>query len=258
MRKKLILLISLILLGSSLVFSDTASFKFNYFIPRANSDLWADEFDLMNFDKSSFHSTSIGFSYEYFLRREISFLIRIDTYSKKKLGNYDGLVGETIDDYYNPEIDSDYFAFDYGSGFAIKHTFDISITSIQLSGKLTPLGRRERFIPYIGAGVGLYLWQLRIFGDWIRFDQFDEFIDQSTGEEVIGHPIYFADAREDNKLSFGYHAFGGVMIPVTNRLSVDIEFKYNVVEGNLTEGFEGFEPFDLTSYQFALGISYWF
>lgn len=250
MRKKLILLISLILLGSSLVFSDTVSFKFNYFVPRANSDLWTDEFDLMDFDKSSFHSTSMGFSYEYFLRQEISFLISIDSYSKKKRGDYMDYVGDTIDE--------EDWAFDYGSGFAVQHTFDISITSLQLSGKLTPLGRRERLIPYIGAGIGLYLWHLRIFGDWIVFSESELFYDSDIDDYVIGYPIYFANAREDNKLSFGYHAFGGVMIPVTNRLSVDIEFKYNFVDGDLTEDFEGWEPFDLSSYQIALGISYWF
>lgn len=250
MRKKLILLISFIVLGSSLVFSDTVSFKFNYFVPRANSDLWTYEFDLMDFDKSSFQTTSIGFSYEYFLRREISLLISIGTYSKKKMGTYLDYVGDTIDD--------EDWAFDYGSGFAVQHTFDISIIPIQLSVKFTPLGRREKFIPYIGAGVGLYLWHLRIFGDWIVFSEYAEFIDPNVEGPVIGYPIYFADAREDNKVNFGYHVFGGVMIPITNILSVDIEFKYNVVEGSLTEDFEGFEPFDLTSYQFALGISYWF
>ncbi|NIM89374.1 MAG: hypothetical protein GTO17_00315 [Candidatus Aminicenantes bacterium] len=257
MRKKLILLVSMLLLGSSFVFSDAVSFKFVYFAPRAKSDLWDEEFRLMDFTKSSFHSTSISFGYEYFLRREISFLISVDTYTRKKVGIYDGLVGETIDDYYNPEIDTDYFAFDYGEGYAIQHTFDVSITPIQLSVKLTPMGRRQRFIPYVGAGVGIYFWTARLLGDWIRFDQFDKFIDQSTGEEVIGRPIYFADVRDENKITFGYHAFGGVMIPVSNRLSLDLEFKYNVAQGDLKR-FEGFEPFDLNSYLFSLGISYWF
>jgi len=249
MRKKSILLVSLLLLSSSLVFSDAASFKFVYFAPRANSDLWAEEFDLMDFDKSSFHSTAISFSYEYFLRREISFLISIDTYSKKKLGLYADLVGETI-------FDEDW-AFEYGEGFAVQHTFDVSITPIQLSVKLTPLGRRERFIPYVGAGVGIYFWSTRLFGDWVVFSEWEWFYDPNIDADVIGYPIYSADVRDENKISFGYHAFGGVMIPVSNRLSLDIEFKYNIAQGDLKD-FEGFEPFDLSSYLFSLGISYWF
>lgn len=249
MRMKLILLASLLLLGSSLAFSDTVTFKFNYFVPRAKSDLWEEEFRLMDFDQSDFHATSIGFSYEYFLRKEISFRISIDAYSKKKLGTYEGLVGDVIDD--------EEWAFDYGEGFAVQHTFDVSITPIQLSVKLTPMGRRGKFIPYLGAGVGIYLWAVRIFGDWVVFSEGALFYDPSIDADVIGYPIYFADVRDENKISFGYHAFGGVMIPISNRLSLDIEFKFNAAKGNLKD-FEGFEPFDLSTYQFSLGMSYWF
>jgi opacity protein-like surface antigen len=249
MRKKLILLVSILLLGSSFVFSDAISFKFVYFAPRANSDLWDEEFRLMDFTKSSFHNTSISFSYEYFLRREISFLISIDAYSRKKVGVYEGLVGE--------EFSDGDWAFDYGTGFSVQHTFDVSITPIQLSVKFTPMGRRERFIPYIGAGVGIYLWTARLLGDWIVFSEGALFYDSNLDEDVMGYPIYFADVRDENKISFGYHAFGGVMIPVSNRLSLDLEFKYNIAQGDLKH-FEGFESFDLNSYLFSLGISYWF
>lgn len=249
MRKKLILLVSILLLGSSLVFSDALSLKFVYFAPRADSDLWDEEFRLMDFTRSSFHNTSISFSYEYFLRREISFLISIDTYSRKKLGTYRDLVGETIA--------NEDWAFDYGEGFAVQHTFDVSITPIQISVKLTPLGRRERFIPYVGAGVGIYFWTARLLGDWVIFTESAWFYDSNLDEDVIGYPIYFAEIRDESRISFGYHAFGGVQIPVSNRLSLDLEFKYNVAQGNL-KNFEGFEPFDLNSYLFSLGISYWF
>jgi opacity protein-like surface antigen len=249
MRKKLILLVSLLLLGSSLVFSDAVSFKIVYFAPRASSDLWDEEFRLMDFTKSNFQTMTISFSYEYFLRREISFLISIDSYTKKKLGVYEDLVGETIG--------GEDWAFDYGSGFAAQHTFDVTMTPIQLSVKLTPLGRREKFIPYVGAGVGIYFWATRLLGDWVVFSEGEWFYDSNIDEDVIGYPIYMAEIRDENNINFGYHAFGGVMIPVSDRLSLDIEFKYNVAQGNL-EYFEGFEPFDLTSYLFSLGISYWF
>jgi len=31
-----------------------------------------------------------------------------------------------------------------------------------------------------------------------------------------------------------------------------------MAKGNLTEAFEGFEPFDLTGYVITLGLNYWF
>jgi len=251
MRKNLILLFALFLLGPSLVFSDVVSIKVAYFVPRANSDLWKIEFDQMDFTKTNFHGTSLGFSYEYFFTKEISLLLGIDTYSRKKMGVYNEYVGETIE--------GEDWAFDYGEGFAISHVFDVSITPIQVSLKLTPLGRRTRVIPYLGGGAGIYLWTVRLYGNMIDFSIEEIFFDLTINEEVIGNPIFATDAREENKISFGFHAFGGFMFPVGNRLSIDAEFKYNFVRGgSFTEGFEGFEPFDLSGYQISVGVSYWF
>ncbi|GAH64391.1 unnamed protein product, partial [marine sediment metagenome] len=63
---------------------------------------------------------------------------------------------------------------------------------------------------------------------------------------------------------FGYHAFGGIMVPFTKRMTFELEFKYNVARGELKEAFGGeeigekFEPFDLSAYQISLGMNYWF
>jgi len=89
-------------------------------------------------------------------------------------------------------------------------------------------------------------------------------VDFSPEEEVeftdgsFGHPIYQTDAREENKITIGFHAFGGIMVPVANRISIEAEFKYNLLKGALTEGFEGFEDFDLSGYQISIGLNYWF
>ncbi|MFB0565484.1 MAG: hypothetical protein ACETWK_07375 [Candidatus Aminicenantaceae bacterium] len=253
MRKYLIIMFGLLLLVPSLVFSDAASFKVTYFIPRAQSDLWEIEFENMDFSKSSFQNTSMGFSYEYFLTREISFLIGIDTYSQRKVGLYKDYDGITFD-----EGD---FAFlkDYGfeGDFSISHVFDVSITPIQLSMKLAPTGRRFRIIPYLGAGVGIYLWNVRLQGDSIDFDDIWEYEDEDGWVYEI-YQIYLTDAREENKINFGFHAFVGFSYPIARRMSIDTEFKFIMAKGNLTEGFEGFEPFDLSGYQISLGLSYWF
>ncbi|GAI19158.1 unnamed protein product, partial [marine sediment metagenome] len=77
------------------------------------------------------------------------------------------------------------------------------------------------------------------------------------------YPITTVDAWENNRVSFGYHAFGGVMVPFTKRMTFEVEFKYNVAKGNFRTdpdriAFEGFEPFDLSAYQITLGMNYWF
>lgn len=250
MKKSLVLLLGLILLMPSLTFSGIVTFKVGYFIPLAKSDLWTDEFDNMNFSENSFHNTYFGFSYEYFFTREISFAICIDGYSKNKSGIYNGYVGYQ-------DVDETLWAYpdDYVGDFTPSHSFNISITPVQLSLKLTPFGRRNKIIPYVGGGVGIYLWNLRLWGNLIDFSE--EWYD--TVEEVTIYPIYSnVDARENNRISVGWHAFGGIMFPVARRMTLEVEFKYNNVKGELKEGFEGFEPFDLSGYQVSLGLNYWF
>ena len=249
------LMISLIIpiivfLVSILAKADTVSFKVGYFIPRAESDLWLIEFENMDFKKSDFMGTNFGFTYDYFLTRELSLALSIDGYTRKKVGLYEGYVKEAVER-------QDY-AFDYGQGFGISHVFDVSITPIQVSLKIAPLGRKGKFIPYMGGGVGIYLWNVRLQGDMIDFSDPVEFYDTSLDKYVIGYPVYATDAREENKLKIGYHALGGVMFPIANRISIEAEFKYNFLKGNFTESFKGFEPFDLSGYQISIGLNYWF
>ena len=252
MKKHLIILTVLILFIPGFIFSDVVTFKVGYFIPRAQSDLWDIEFENMSFSKVNFQNTNFSFGYEYFLSREISLTLSIGGYTKQKSGVYLGYVGyqDYDGDWAYPDI--------YEGEFVPSHVYTVSITPIQVSLKLTPMGRRGRFIPYIGGGVGVYLWSVRIQGDMVDFS--DEWYD--TEEEVSIFPIYAVDSREDGRISIGYHVLGGIMMPIANRISVEAEFKYNILKGTFSEdeysGFVGFEPFDLSGYQISLGINYWF
>lgn len=250
MKKLGLGLTALILLIPALSYGDVVTFKAGLFFPRANSDLWKIEFENMDFEKSHFQDSSFGFSYEYFLSKELSLMLSIDGYTKQKAGTYKLYVGD--------RIGGEDYAFDYGQGFAISHIFSVSVTPIQGSLKLTPLGRRLKVIPFIGGGAGLYLWNIRLQGDMIDFSEEVEFYDTSLDEYVIGYPIYTADAREENKFKIGFHALAGLMIPVASRISLEAEFKYNFLKGSISDAFEGFEPFDLSSFQFSIGLNYWF
>lgn len=248
MKKLLILITIMVLLIPALSRADIVTFKVGYFIPRAESDLWQTEFENMNFAKSNFQDNNFGFTYEYFLSRQLSLAISVDGYSKNKVGVYVGYVG--YQDY-----DGDWAYPDNFIGeFSPAHNFNVTITPLQVSLKIAPLGRGEKIIPYIGGGVGLYLWSVRLQGDLIDFS--DPWWDTTNNVEI--YPIYPTDAREENKISFGYHILAGLMIPVANRISLEGEFKLNMAKGNLTEAFEGFEPFDLSGYTITIGLNYWF
>ncbi len=258
MKKICILLTAVLVLAPGLIFSDVVTFKVGYFFPRAESDLWQDEFYNMSFEKSNYQASNFGFGYEYFLSNQFSLVLNVEGYSKNKLGYYDEFVGYEF-------VEGDFaFPADFEGEFDPAHTFSVSITPIQLSIKIAPLGRRQKFIPYVGGGVGLYIWSVRLYGDVIDFSDDSYYYED---EDIIVDPIYpifTANVRDENNLKLGYHAFGGIMIPVANRISFEAEFKYNSAKGKLSEddpywGFHGFlEPFDLSGYQISVGLNYWF
>ena len=266
MKKYLIILLALILLTPSLAFSGILTFKIGFFIPQAKSDLWDIEFENMNFGKTHFYNSNFAFCYEYLLTRELSFTIGVESYTKNKGGiyeNYIGVAGAAVgvpnyDFAFPPEYESD---FSSGDIFSIFHSFSVSITPIQFSLKITPLGRKGKIIPYIGGGVGVYLWYVRIRGDIVDFE--DEWIypDPVAGDISV-YSVYNWYLQEDSRITIGYHGFAGFMIPVAQRFSIDVEFKYNYAQGKFRTGpdasFVGFDPFDLSGYQLSLGLNYWF
>jgi len=252
MKKCLILLLALIFLLPTFGFSNAVSFKIGYFFPRAKSDLWDIEFENMNFTLSNYQNSVFGFAYEYFLTREISLVFGIDGYNKNRAGYYKDYVGISFE-----EGD---FAFPekyYEGDFSISHAFNVSITPIQVSLKFIPMGRRGGLTPYVGGGVGIYLWTVRLQGDMVDFNDIWTYEDPELGDVEI-YAITATDAREENKIKVGYHVFGGLMFPVGNRMAIEAEFKYNFVKAKFTEAFEDFDPFDLSGYQISIGLNYWF
>jgi opacity protein-like surface antigen len=246
-------------LAAGPAFSNTVSFKLSYFVPsmgyvNASDSFWKTEFDNMSFTKTNFQDSSFGFAYEYFLTREFSLIFGIDTYSKNKAGSYKDYVGYTIDN-------EDWaFPNDYQGDFMPGHSLNISITPIQVSLKVAPLGRRVKLIPYFGAGAGLYIWSLRMQGDMIDFSQPATYDDPQYGPIPV-YPIYPVNAIEGEnfgKIAFGYQVFGGVQFPIGNRLTLEAEFKYNHAKASLGDAFQGFEPLDIGGFQISLGLNYWF
>ncbi|MBM3284932.1 MAG: hypothetical protein FJY81_03590 [Candidatus Aminicenantes bacterium] len=259
MRKTIGMIGFLIILLPALMFADAISVRAGYFIPRANSELWALEFEQMDFTKTKFQNTTLGFVYERFVTREISVCIGIEAYNQNKIGTYRGYVG------YDFRPDG-YFAFtdDYEGEFLINHSFNVSITPIQMSLKFTPLGRRAGLIPYVGGGLSLYIWNVRMLGDLIDFTDIwgYDFITGWVYKEIyegdlLVYQIKLVDARDETKLSLGYQVFAGIMIPFAKRVAFEAEFKINFGKGTL-ESFQDFDRFDLSGYQISLGINYWF
>lgn len=259
MKKSLTILATILILAPSLAFCNAFSLRAGYFFPRAQhgiefmDSLWTIELDNMTFKKKDFNSSIMGLSYEYFLSRQVSLVFSVDTYDRVKAGYYKDWVGY--------EMDQGDFAFpaDYYKGdFSVMHSFTFSLIPVQISAKVLPLGRRSKIIPYLGGGVGVYIWGVRLRGDMVDFA--DEYVyDDPDLGEVSVYPIVATQADESTRFSFGYHLFGGVQVPIANRLTLEAEYKYHFVnKGKFTDAFEGFEDFDLSGFQVTVGLNYWF
>jgi len=255
MKKTFVLAAALILLVPSLSLADTFSLRLGYYFPAAKGgpdSLWDIEFQQMSFTKADFRGTILGFSYEHFLSKNLSLALTVDTYNKKKAGLYNDYSGITVDN-----EDWAFSLDDIEGDFNIAHSFNVSLTPIEASLKFLPLGRRTQLIPYVGGGAGMYLWRVNIRGSIINFDVADVFLD-ADDNELIGYLVEFADLEERNRISFGYHVFGGIMYPIGNRLTLEAEFRYRAVKGKFEDAFLGFEDFDLGGYTATVGFNYWF
>ena len=254
MKKKIIILAALLIAGAALpAAANTVTVRFSFNLPTMKSDFWTTDFDNMTYKRSNFQDTSFGVDYEIFLTRELSLMFSFDTFTKSKSGVYKGYVGY--------QLDTGNFAFpsSFQGDFTPGHSLRYTVTPLQASIKITPLGRRVRVIPYIGGGVGLYIYSLRMTGDLVDFS--DPYVYTEPGyPDVRVYPIQSVDAMEGEnfgRLALGYQLFGGLQVPIGSRLTLAGEFKYSSAKSKMNN-FAGFEPLDLGNLQMSLGITYWF
>lgn len=76
--------------------------------------------------------------------------------------------------------------------------------------------------PYLGAGIGSYFWSLEEEGDFI--DRNDD--------------IFFA-TLQDEGVAFGYYYLIGLEAPITRRMSIFGEGRWDQADDELSDDFEG-------------------
>jgi hypothetical protein len=255
MNKKIIGLILILAAGAALpAAANTITVRLNFNMPTMKSEFWALDFGNMSYKRSNFQDTSFGIDYEIFLTRELSLMFSFDTFTKSKAGVYKNYVSYQFSN-------GDVFALPASQfqGDGPGHSLRFTVTPVQASIKVTPLGRRNKVIPYFGAGVGAYLYRLRMTGDLVDFS--DAVIYQEPGyPDVTMYPVYQVDAWEGEsigRLAFGYQLFGGVEVPVANRLTLAAEARFMSAKSTM-KNFTGFAPLDLGGLQLSLGVTFWF
>lgn len=200
-----------------------------YFMPAGKSDLWEYNVELLTFAIDDFNNFAGSLEFGFPIEEHFDMSLEI------------GLYKATTFTEYRDFIDSE--------GYAIEQRLGLRIVPIVFSGKFLPIGKTSRkgvrgrteyrsIIPYIGGGVGLYLWRYEELGDYIDFSDFSIY------------PTQFLSKGAD----LGLHLKGGVEVPIGSSVAFMAEISHHIIKAELSEDFVGFEKFDLGGNYLSFGI----
>lgn len=214
----------------------TLSFSLGYGVRGAGSDIFDEFVQEFTLEKGDFHAPVLGGGLSFFLddRMDLAF-----EFSYGRSSTW-----------------SEYTDFEGTDDLPIEQ--ETRFTQVPLTASvryfLMDRGRKvgnlswipTTWAPYIGAGGGRM---------WYEFSQSGEFIDFfDPGCETEGCPIY-----RDTLVSEGWawvgHAFGGVQWALAPQWVVMAEGRYSLSDADLDRSsFGGYEPIDLSGFQFTMGF----
>lgn len=190
------------------------------FIPRAESNLFADDAELYTVQKSDWRGVSGGFEFSMRLARNVEMGFHLDGYGRTIPTSYRDFVTE--------------------SGREIRQSLRLNIVPMGVTFRLVPTRRHARLAPYAAAGVDLYFWKYEEFGDFIDFDD--------PGKRIIEDSFISEGATP------GFHVAGGLRVPLNHDVSIVGEARYQVAQkAKMGDDFRGNE-LDLTGASVTLGI----
>ncbi len=197
-------------------------FRVGLFTPDADSVYWDEKFTTFTGDEDDFRDASLGVDFLY------------------GLGSGGVLLSA---DFYEAVEDQAYREFVDFNGFDILHETRLSVNSLTL-GYMFQFARGSRVSPYVGAGGGVYLWELEERGDFIDFFQVD--------------PELFNAVFEDDGEAFGWYWLAGLEFAVSPQWGAFVEARGRDVDDELSGDFDGFGDLDLSGLNVAGGVSFTF
>lgn len=124
--------------------------------------------------------------------------------------------------YYARTTPSTYQELVNSDGSDITQNLRLRIVPITASVRLFPLGRRAPIQPYIGAGVGVFLW---------RYSE--------TGEFVDAQQNVFTATFAQSGTTVGPVILGGIRLPVARVAAFGAEMRYQKADAGLSSDFVG-------------------
>ena len=199
-------------------------FAVGLFSPTGDSAYWNDKEAEFTGDAGDFEDLSVGFDYMRMFNERIGLLVSTE--------------------FWEGSTDQSYLEFSDQNGAPIRHTTTVDLFSLNV-GVLVYLGPSSwPVIPYLGAGGGLYLYDLDESGDFINF--------------AFEFPVVFTDTFTDDGSTFGYYGQAGLQVPLGETWSLIAEGRWQWAEAELGGDFDGFGDLDLSGSELRLGVCWKF
>jgi len=197
-------------------------FRLGLFTPDGESSYWDDNFDVFTGEPEDLQGAVLGIDFLYGL----------------------GPGGILLSgDFYEGEDDLAYLDFVDGSGFDILHTNRLSINSLT-AGYMLRFAPGARISPYVGAGGGVYFWELEEEGDFIDF--------------FVAPPELFNARFSDDGEAFGWYWLAGLELDFGPQWAAFVEARGTDADDELSGDFEDFGEIDLSGLNVSGGVSYSF
>lgn len=206
--------------------------KGGLYLPRAQSDIFTFNQELLTLDSGSFNSGLVGMDFGWSLNDHVDLVFGFEYSSASPVSEFRDFVDE----------------------FDAPITQQTRLRQVPLTaGVRINLARRGRAVgsyawvpttavPYVGGGVAALWWRYEQFGDFVDFSDFTIFTD------------HFLTEGWEPEL----HVFGGVDVAVSPAIALNFEARYGWAEGQMAPAFVDFEPIDLAGFRATVGASFRF
>ena len=220
-------LMSTLAAPSAAVAQQSVNFYLGGFVPRGEEardrdDVLRNNLDFLAFDIRDFNGATVGGEWLFALGDKVDASLGIGVSSRRVPSVYADVVNS--------------------NGREIEQDLRLRIVPFTATLRWLPLGHRDAFVPYIGAGVGVLRWRYSETGEFVDFSDRSIYRDSFVGTGAASGPVIL----------------GGARFPVG---SVDIggEVRYQHALGDLPEDQEFSGPkIDLggLSYLFTLNVRF--
>ena len=206
--------------------------KGGLYLPRAGSDVFAFNEELLTLDSGSYKSGLFGMDVGISLNSRVDLVFGFEYSSSSPVSEF----RDFVDEFDAPIVQQTTLR-------QVPLTASVRLNLIERGRSVgsyawIPSGA----VPYVGGGAAIMYWRYEQFGDFVDFSDFTIFTDhfQTQGWEP------------------SLHVFGGVDVSISPRFALNLEARYNWADGQMAPAFVGFEPIDLAGFRATFGASFRF